>query len=490
MKKSVEFLKNAALMTGCSFLLRTVGLSFSVYLSNKIGAEAMGIYHLILSVYFFAVTFATSGIGLTVTKLVSEELAKGNRGAVRALLVKALKYCLFFSSVAGVMLTVFAPVLTAHIFGGKIGAVPFYLLALGLPFLSVSSALSGCFIALRQSGKTTFAQLLEQLCKIGLTVWLLCLVPSSDINRILCVLILGGTLSEMICCAFYYVVYRFEERKISAEKQRGQWKRIFRFALPIAVSSYLRSGLSSLKQLLIPGRLRASGIADGVAQYGRVNGMVFPILMFPQAMLSAFASLLVPEITEQHTLGRQKNLKRILSRMFRITLLFSEAVAGVLFRFSEKICLLFYGNTDTALFLKLLAPLVIMMYLDDIVDAVLKGINCQVAVVRINILDSAVGICLLWWLLPAYGIRGYLMVIAVGEMLNGTLSIFTLIRHTDCDFGFLKNLFLPGLFILISTRCAEILCSKNLWFAIGMSVLMYAGMLYATGILKSEDLKS
>ncbi len=489
MKKSVEFMKNVSLMSVCAFLLRSLSLSFSVYLSNRIGVEAMGIYHLILSVYFFSVTLATSGIGLTVTRLVSEEIAKGNRGAVRLLLKKALKYCLFFSTLAIFLMIVCAPLLVRKVFYGQIAPTPFYILAMGLPFISVSSALSGYFIAVRKSGKTTFAQVFEQLFKMGFTFVLLSFVNTSDHTNIACILVLGGTLSEILSCSFYYLTYRFQERKIVSQKQNGQWKRILSFCVPIALSSYLRSGLSSVKQLLIPNRLLASGLSNGVAEYGRINGMVFPILMFPQAMLSAFASLIVPEVTEQHTLGRQKNLKRILSKIFQVTLLFSVAVGGILHHFSDKLSLLFYGNTETSVYLKLLAPLVTIMYLDDIVDAVLKGINCQVTVVRINILDSAVSISLLWWLLPLYGIRGYLTVIAIGEILNGTLSILTLIRHTDCSFGLFRNVLCPAVMIALSTWCASVLCPDRLWSAVGVTVFLYVGMLYATGILTHKDLK-
>jgi len=489
LKKSVVFLKNVLVMMGCSFFLRSIGLSFSVYLANRIGAETMGLYHLILSVYFFSVTLATSGIGLTVTKLVSEELARNGRETARALLNKSLKYCLFFSGAAVLLLICLAPFLVEWVFYGQISVIPFYILATGLPFISVSSALSGYFIAIRKSGKTMFGQLLEQLFKMGVTVWLLSFAPSSNFTAVLCMLVLGGTMAEILSCSFYYVTYRFQDRNILARQQRDQWKRILGFSMPVAVSSYLRSGLSSVKQLLIPNRLAASKNVNGIAEYGRVNGMVFPILMFPQVMLSSFASLIVPEITEQHALGRQKNLRRILSKIFQITLLFSVAVAGVFLCFSEKLCLFFYGNTETAVYLRLLAPLVVIMYLDDIVDAVLKGINCQVAVVRISILDSAVGIGLMWWLLPVYGIRGYLTVIAVGEILNGTLSIITLIRHTDCSFGLFRNILCPAVLIEICIWCAGVLCPDGLWSAISLTVFLYICLLYATGIIKYDDLK-
>ena len=41
-------------------LMRTVGVSFSVYVSNKIGAAGMGLYELIMSVYGLSVTLACS----------------------------------------------------------------------------------------------------------------------------------------------------------------------------------------------------------------------------------------------------------------------------------------------------------------------------------------------------------------------------------------------------------------------------------------------
>lgn len=77
--KKKRFLFNAAVLTGTSLVTRTIGISFRVYMSNIIGAEGIGLYQLICAVYFFATTFATSGITLIVTRLVTDCLAKGKR---------------------------------------------------------------------------------------------------------------------------------------------------------------------------------------------------------------------------------------------------------------------------------------------------------------------------------------------------------------------------------------------------------------------------
>ena len=93
MKKVQIFLLNGVLLTVVSLLMRTIGLSFNVYISNKIGTEAVGIYQLIMSVYSFAITLACSGIHLAATRIVSEQLAYGFETGIK----KAMKKCLFYS---------------------------------------------------------------------------------------------------------------------------------------------------------------------------------------------------------------------------------------------------------------------------------------------------------------------------------------------------------------------------------------------------------
>lgn len=60
--------------------MRAITMFFNVYISNKIGAQAIGVYQLIMSVYLFAITLANSGIHLAVTRIVSEQQAVRNGG--------------------------------------------------------------------------------------------------------------------------------------------------------------------------------------------------------------------------------------------------------------------------------------------------------------------------------------------------------------------------------------------------------------------------
>ena len=54
------FLFNGLILTFTALLMRCVGFSFGIYISKKVGQEALGVFQLICSVYMFFITFATS----------------------------------------------------------------------------------------------------------------------------------------------------------------------------------------------------------------------------------------------------------------------------------------------------------------------------------------------------------------------------------------------------------------------------------------------
>ena len=99
-----KFFFNGILLTAVGIAMRTVALFFNAFVSRQVGAEGIGLYTIIMTVYGFAVTFATSGISLTVTRLVASATGEGRDESVSAVLTGAVVYTLIFSSVATAVL--------------------------------------------------------------------------------------------------------------------------------------------------------------------------------------------------------------------------------------------------------------------------------------------------------------------------------------------------------------------------------------------------
>ena len=80
MKRFKFFIFNTSFLIVTSLIFRGIDIYFTGYISKKIGTEQMGLFGLIMSVYLFGITLATSGINLAVTRVISEELALDNLG--------------------------------------------------------------------------------------------------------------------------------------------------------------------------------------------------------------------------------------------------------------------------------------------------------------------------------------------------------------------------------------------------------------------------
>ena len=51
--------------------------------------------------------------------------------------------------------------------------------------------------------------------------------------------------------------------------------------------------------------------ADALASYGILHGMVFPLILFPSAVISSAAGLLIPELAEFRALGQKERIYNV-----------------------------------------------------------------------------------------------------------------------------------------------------------------------------------
>ena len=187
-----------------------------------------------------------------------------------------------------------------------------------------------------------------------------------------------------------------------------------------------------------------------LSQYGIINGMVMPIILFPSTFLNSFSGLLIPEFSSFNIRNENIRIKKSIEKIFKYTMFFSFFVVGFFYCFSDNLSVIIYKNIELSKYIKILAPIIIFMYLDNIVDGILKGLDKQVAVMIINIIDLISSIILICILLPLYGIAGYLIVLFISEILNASLSIFILLHSVKIRFDYKKLLLRPILVLLFS----------------------------------------
>lgn len=437
--KKSGILQNAAVLTVTSLILRTVGIFFRIYLSGKIGAEGMGLYQLILSVYTLASAFAAAGICTAVTRIVTDSLCHGNRATA----LRALRYAILISLLAaalsaGAVVAAAEPI--ARWFLKDLRAVPaLKILTVSLPFMGISSCLKGYFIARRKVVITARAQMLEQAVRIGAIVWLLTGVDITNVQTACAAIMWGDALAESASCILLLCVFARDKKQLPdacTPAEERVMTTLMGIALPISATRYLNTALHTAENMLVPSCIAVftASRQTALAQFGSLKGMAIPVLFFPASFLSAMGTVLIPEISEAAALGNNDRVRRSVEKVMYLTALLSLPIAAVFYMYAMPIGQFLYHSDEVGAIIKALSPILPAMYLETMAEGILKGLNQQVTSLWYTLIDSALRIALTCVLVPRTGMAGFLFVMTVSNVLVAMLKLLRLVKLTKTDF--------------------------------------------------------
>ena len=130
MRRLKTFVLNTIILSLSSLVMNIIGMGFNVYISNKIGTEALGVYQLIISIYTFAITVATSGISIAVTHLISQKLALKEYADVKKIAKQSILLSSIIGSIAMILLIFSSDLLTVNFLHNKVSSKSLILMSM------------------------------------------------------------------------------------------------------------------------------------------------------------------------------------------------------------------------------------------------------------------------------------------------------------------------------------------------------------------------
>jgi len=488
MTDAKKLLKNTVFLTLGTAVMRLCALCFQAYLAKKAGAETLGVYGVTASVGAVFATVAISGVRFGVTRLASEEMSCGNDYPCR-LMCCAFSYAAFFGIGSGLAMYFSAEALSGYWIMNSSAADALRIMSLSMPAISLGAAVQGYYTAGQKVLRLVITEFCTQLLRMGYVA--ACFAKAPDVSAVT-VLSRGMLLGESLLSGFLLIIYMCDttgkkERKPSS----GNLRRLTKTALPLAVSAYMRTGLSSLGQVIIPRGLKSSGMGSKSAfsTYGIISQMSMPVIMFPAVLLNSLGEILVPRLTGAQVTGRKIGISYIVNRALRIGVLFSFCVSGVMLFFSGRLGECIYNSMEAGLYISIFAPLVPIVYIDCVTDGCLKGLNQQVYSMMYNVWEGVLNVALLFFLLPRYGIMGYIFVSYTKEVFNAVLSIKRLSRITSVDFRSIGVSSALLAVVASGAMCRFAFPSAPLFPAIIMYCLLYTAILYIISAVSRDDIR-
>ena len=506
MGRRETFFKNAAVLTAATLLLRVIGMVFRIVIAGRLGAQGMGLYQVVLSVYMLAATLGSAGLSMSVTRLVSEEQIRTCRDGIRRMMAFCITVAAILGAVVGAGLYAAAGILASGWIREPSAAVSLRVLALALPFMGVSAVLRGYFTARRRLGFTSLSQLLEQGVKFAACMGFIALwgVPDAAFG---CLLVMAAdTVSEWFSFAFQLAGYGADSRRLPLQgtplpRTPSVGQRLWEIAAPIAGVRIISSALYTVENTLVPNLLAKAGTdaahGTALAQWGQLKGMAIPVLMFPSTLLASFVLLLVPELCEYRARGAEKQAGALVALALRLTLAASVGVAAGLYLLAGPLCQLVYPGQGIDFYVRVLAPLVPFMYLENVTEGMLKGLGEQRITLTYSLVNVAVRIVLILLLVPRWGMRGFLWMMLVDNVVTSLLHtqrVLTVMQlPMDWRHWVLRPLVAAAVSGTAGVWLVQRLAGRAAWLRLsaggGIMAAVYAAAVLSLGVVTREDLR-
>lgn len=504
--KEQNLVTSTILLTITSLLTRTFGMVSSIYLSKTLGADGMGVYELVMTIYMTAVVFSSAGLCVTVSRMVAEALGKQalnlrvSTKSEGAIMRSAFTFAITVSTTIATLLFIFSSEITQLLIHDSSAAMGLRFLALSLPATACSSCFKGYFYATKKTIYPASADILEQIIKVILVILLVRhYAPYGSVLAYRAIGI-GLAISECVSFTYLFSLYTMHQRKKEHSKQKGfPIIPFLKVLLPIACISYLSYLLSSVENTLVPTGLEKYGAnyTESMSLFGMLHGMVFPILLFPSAFLTAFSTTLIPEIARSNALGRTERVENTTNRVLSLAFILSIFVVGIFLTYGDELGIAIYKNEGVGPMLKSLAIVVPFLYTEVIADSLLKGLDKQVSCLKFSMMDSIMRIILIYFLLPIRGLNALLGITIISCVFTSVLNMNKLLETLKLSFNVISWVIKPTIATAFASNYSHLLIAKFLPFGaspilhillgVGLMIFLYVPTLFLIQTLNNED---
>ena len=180
-KKSL--LKGAAVMAAAGIIVKLLGAVFRIPLANMIGSIGMANYSPAYSLYSFLLVFATAGLPVAISKMVSERYAVGQfREAERVF--RLSRTLMMIIGIIGFIVLFFCNELIAELINLPGSALSMRATAIALLLVPIMSSYRGYFQGMQEMRPTAISEVAEQLFRVVFGLLLAHLMLSSQFEML------------------------------------------------------------------------------------------------------------------------------------------------------------------------------------------------------------------------------------------------------------------------------------------------------------------
>ncbi|MDO4322972.1 MAG: polysaccharide biosynthesis protein [Lachnospiraceae bacterium] len=501
-------LKGTFLLTLTGLLTRMAGFFYKIFLSRTIGAAEIGRFQLTLPVYAFCMALSCGGIQTAISRFTAEYYAEKDKRSAFRILACALMLSGGLSLGCGAALFFGSSWIAASFLLEPSCDMLLKMIALSLPFSAVHGCINGFLIGQKNVSVSAASQLLEQMLRIVSVFFFSAIFQKSGRSMDASVMALGQIAGE-ISAALFCMYHLFFGKQPSIEPledvsnhtkpsfhtlfqlvQRDM-KKPLSVSMPLGINRMLICVLQGIEAALLPQMLGLFGhnSSEALAVYGTLTGMTMPLILFPTAVTGSLGTLLLPVISEDRALGKDKKIAGTISASFQGSLLLGYFFLTAFLLFGNDAGQLLFHSSLAGSFAQKLALICPFLYINTTLINILHGLGKTVAASVWNVIAFGIRLYFIIALVPEAGIDGYFIGMLLSQAFVTACSLVTLYRQTHFAADLTDTIIKPALICIVSGAGLEALkllfpglCGGSVP-ALLFSVLLYTSVFLLLALL-------
>ena len=388
MKKNI-FLKSVILLMIGGLITKIISMLIKIVLARLIGPEGMGIYMLVSPTFTLLIALAQLGFPVAISKLVAEE--KGNN---KNLVFSVIPISLLLNIIIIIILFFSSGYISTNLLNEPRSYYALICIGLVLPFISISSILRGYFFGKQKMLPHVLSNITEDIVRlialiIGIPIFL-----SKGLEYAVAFVVLVNIISEFtsILILFFFVPKNFKLTKDDLKPNKNSIKTVFYIGIPTTASRIIGSIGAFLEPIILTYVLIGIGYKSNyiVTEYGIISGYIMPLILIPSFFTLAISQALIPNISKAHSHGHYKYVKDKIKLAIFLSLLIGIP-ATILFELFPSVPMkLIYNLDEGTEYLKVLAPIALMHYIQAPLTASLQAMGKAKEAMRGTLIGTVV----------------------------------------------------------------------------------------------------
>ncbi|AFC98968.1 putative polysaccharide biosynthesis protein [Methanocella conradii HZ254] len=468
MSVAKKIAKNTLLLVSANLFSMGLGFFINIYIARYLSTPDYGMVNAVLNLS----TLMTLMTDLGISTYMTMELAR-HPEELKAYIGNSLSIKLVLVALS------FAGVLVATFIGGIRGndLVIVSLLAFYVMLTAVTQIFQAVFQAFQSMEHMASGQVLNAIVMLAGAAFVatqgLGVIALSMVYVVSGAIVLLYNIVVMLLSPYPRTVPGFD---------LGIWKRIIRGGIPFSLNALFSYILYKVDVQIIWMLMGRDAVASYTAAFKLIEALICIPVMYSTAAFPLISSFFGNRDANIHFLMK-KSVKYLM-------ILGMPIVVGIILTAGRIMELIYAGKYDAVADVQVLQALafgLLVIFFNIIPQQMLTGTNLQRASVRINIVGATVNIGLNFLTIPAYGIVGSAISMALTQLTISILTYYVLKRAGYKYMDAMDALKIMGCALLMGVY-VFFMSGMNLFLVIGSAAVIYFVLVLASGAFSKEDI--